>query len=556
MDNIITADILFINAKVYTMNEDAPWAEAVGVKNRKIIFVGNSDDSEKYIGSDTRVIDLNGKMILPGFIDAHSHPAYLAINVHAVDIKTCTTVKEYTDEIGKHAKQNPKSPIVYAINFEHSVFGSSKPEKELLDEVVPDRPVVAYSGDGHALWINSKAIELVGIDKYTTNPEGGEFVKNSKGELSGFIRGFSALSYVTDRLPEFSDEEYAMGIKEYMDNGIKSGITFCHDSDVLSDKFYNAYQILEREGLLNMRFRLAPSIYPESDISIEDQFKRVIKYHNKPKSDILQSNTVKIMYDSIFSTCTAAVEQPYIGQSDNYGELSWTDNELKTVCRLASENDIQMEFHCIGDRASRKIVEALEENYKETGKLNERCLLNHLQLVNEDIPERMAKLKAIAVVNPQWVERDGYYKKALENLGPERTGRMHPVKTFLNSHVCVATGSDVPVEHRQKPVEVYYAPLIAIQQAVTRCAIDADYNDPDNLFNPDEKVTLADMLKIFTINNAYANYAEDITGSIETGKYADLVILEKNLFDVDPGEIYKTKILMTMFEGKIVYKNI
>lgn len=214
-----------------------------------------------------------------------------------------------------------------------------------------------------------------------------------------------------------------------------------------------------------------------------------------------------------------------------------------------------MEFHCIGDRASRKIVEALEENYKETGKLNERSLLNHLQLVNEDIPERMAKLKAIAVVNPQWVERDGYYKKALENLGPERTGRMHPVKAFLNNHVCVATGSDVPVEHRQKPVEVYYAPLIAIQQAVTRCAIDADYNDPDNLFNPDEKVTLADMLKIFTINNAYANYAEDITGSIETGKYADLVILEKNLFDVDPGEIYKTKILMTMFEGKIVYKN-
>lgn len=548
-------DILLRDAKAFTCDDYNTWAEAIGIKGQAIVFVGTNEEADKYIGADTVVYDLCGKMVLPGFIDSHSHPAYLTQNVYSVDLKGCSSVSDYLQKLKKYADGNPDREIVYGINFDHSLFGPTGPSKSLIDAVIPDRPIVVYSGDGHALWVNSEALRLAGIDKDTSEPDGGGFVKDEKGELTGFINTFSALSFFIEQLPDFTAEEYAMGIKEYIDNGLKSGITFCHDSDVFKQKFYDAYTILEQNGLLKMRFRLAPSIYPSKEESIEEQFETVLRYHNDSRGDLLQSNTLKIMFDSVFYSRTAAVEEPYEGFPNDYGDIQWNIDDMKWVFKRAAEEGIQLEFHCIGDRASRIIVEALEESLAETGLSNERPMLNHLQLINDDLPERMHKLGAIALPNPQWVERDGFYLKMIETLGEKRAKRMHPVKTFIDHDVCVATGSDVPVEHRDKHVEVYYAPLIAIQQAVTRCAIDADYHDENNLVNPSEAVSLEDMIKIFTINGAYANFAENITGSLEPGKYADLIVLEKNLFDLDPGDIYKTKILMTMLEGNVVYQS-
>lgn len=547
------ADKVFLNGKVYTMNERALWAEAVCLRGRKIVFVGSNEGAKKKIGNNTEIIDLEGKMMMPGFVDAHSHPAYLTINVYSADMKNCNSPEDCQRELKKILDKYPDREFIFGINFDHSIFDEKGPQKEMLDEVESEKPVIVYSADGHVLWLNSKALEYCGITEDTEEPYGGIFEKNDDGKLTGILNGFPAVTYVTTRIPDFSAEEYAFGIKEYMDNAIKSGVTMCHDSCVNPDEFYEAYKVLDKNGLINMRFRLAPAIYPALDIPIDAQLERVYRFHNDNYNDVVQSNTVKILLDGIFSTRTAAVEKAYNDAPGERGEIQWPADTLDYVCKEATKSGIQLEFHCIGDRAGRTAIEAVEKVCNKLGKGDYRSLLNHLQIINDDFPERMADKGMIAVVNPQWVEHDGFYRKAINNLGIERASRMHPVKSFTDAGVTVAIGSDVPVEHREKPAEVYYAPLIAIQQGITRCAIDADFHDSRNQVNPNEAVSLEEMLKIYTINGAYANYAEDITGSVEVGKYADLIVLEKNLFEVDPREIYKVRIMMTLFEGSEVY---
>ena len=534
--------------------ERPEWAEALGVCGKKIVFVGALDEAMRHIDDRTQLIDLENRMLMPGFVDAHSHPVYLTNNLHSPDLKNCQNMEECQKLLKSHSEAYPDSSIIIGINFMHHIFDSQGPRKEIIDEVIDHKPVVIYAPDGHSLWVNSKTLEVCGINEKTECPKGGEFVKDSQGALTGFINAFPALNYVMARLPEFTTEEYAEGLLDYITKAQKSGITFVHDSDINSHRFYEAYQILNERGALTLRARLAASIYPDLDEPVERQYAKIIQYHKNPIGDLLRTDCLKIMLDGVVYTHTAALNEPYRDEPDLYGDIQWDTGIMRDVCRKAYCDNLQIEIHCIGDKASDTSLTILEEVSRANGANDSRPILNHLQVISPETPKRMGKLGAVAVLNPQWIEKDYYYERAVKSLGNERGNALHPFKKFIDAGVMVAAGSDVPVEHREKPVEIYFAPLVAIQQGVTRCAIDEDCTRAENVLGSDEKVSLKEILKVFTINGAYANFAENITGSLAPGKYADMIILEKNLFDVPVDALYNVKILETIFEGKTVYR--
>jgi predicted amidohydrolase YtcJ len=538
------ADLVLRNGFIYTVDGRRTVAEAVAIQNGKFICVGSNSEVIKYIGTETRAIDLGGRLVLPGFIDSHCHPAHGAAHeLFDIMFTGLNSLEEYRQAIREFAAKHPDAKFVKGRGWKNTLFGKTGPEKKIIDEIIPDIPVALDDEGGHATWVNSLTLKLAGITRETKNPRGGVIERDpATGEAAGTLRE-GAAHLVSGLFPDYTVEQLMQAIEAYQKMAASFGITTAHDAAVeVGGNDFNAYKNLERENRLRMRFRASLFVDPEKGL---EQVAALIAERAKNSGPLFQVNGAKIYIDGVVEGSTAYLKEPFRHIPNFCGEPRWDVEKLNAVCAELDKNRFQIHVHSIGDAATARILDAFAYARKKNGKRDSRNLVTHLQLVDpRDIP-RFRELGVVAVPQPYWFMKDDYYYDIqVPYLGQKRADEEYPMESFFRAGVIVASSSDYAVT-------VPCDPLRAIQIGMTRSV--PGVSDPREVLWPEERATLEQMIASFTIHGAYANFLETTTGSIEAGKAADLIVLDKNLFRVPVGEIGNLKVVLAFFGGKIIF---
>lgn len=540
IDAASQADLLLTHGAIYTSDQSRSWQQAVAIRGDKIVYVGNNQDAKGYAGPNTRVVNLKGRMVLPGLQDVHIHPISGGIEAAACDLNGLTTSDQYVEKIKGYAEANPDLPWITGGGWLMSAFGpGAMPRKELLDAIVPGRPVLLHSSDGHSAWANSLALKLAGITRDTPDPEDGRIDRNLKtGELVGSLQE-GAISLLDHVLPPVTDQQRQDGLRFAirMLNGY--GITSIQDASVDEDAL-RTYQALDESGELTLK--VEASQWWERDEGLE-QIAGMTARREKYSKGHLRANTVKLMLDGVMENYTAVMLEPYLIPGEVRGIPMLDPEFLKQVVTDIDAAGFQAHFHAIGDGAVRQSLDAVEAARKTNGPGDNRHHISHLELIDpQDIP-RFGELDVVANFQPLWAYADDYITKlTIPFIGEKRARWLYPISSVLQNGGIIAFGSDWSVSSAN--------PFYGIEVAVTRK--DPDSGDAEVLI-PEERILLEDAIAAFTINAAYTNHLDEQTGSIEIGKQADLVVLDQNLFEIAPEAISATKVLLTLFEGKLVY---
>ena len=536
-------NLIFKNGSVYTVDKNRTWAQAVAIAGEQIVFVGSNEGVESYIGPETVVTDFEGKMVLPGFVDAHAHPSLAMDLVGNISLYSLDSLEGYIKGIAEYVDGHPDVKVYRGSGWTDTHFPNLGPTKEILDAIIPDRPVAIMSYDGHSMWVNSVTLERAQINKNTPDPDGGRIERDPKtGQPSGTLRE-TAFKLVGSVIPDYSIEERKKALLAYQEMANRVGITMSHDA-MLDTQSIAAFNALAEEDQLKMRFR--GSITLESGQGIKQQIDAVVEERSKNTHSFFQTHAAKIFVDGVVEGGTAYLLEPYDHKPEFRGEPIWNPEILSNVCAALDERAIQIHFHVIGDAATSITLDALENAYKTNGRRDSRHLVTHLQLVEPEDIQRFKLLDVIGVPQPFWFKIDDYYRElALPYLGKNRADRQYPMQSFFEAGVIMASASDFPVT-------IPFDPLIAIQMGITR--LDIDETADDVLF-PEERASLEDMITSFTYNGAYANFLENEIGSIEVGKRADIIVLDQNIFEIPTNEIAQTKVLLTLVDGKEVFRD-
>jgi predicted amidohydrolase YtcJ len=460
------------------------------------------------------------------------------INLYPLD-----TIGKYQDEITEFTQSNPAAPAYRGGGWSDSLFPNHGPSKQILDAIVPDRPVSIVSYDGHSLWVNSTTLERAQITRDTPDPDGGLIGHDPEtGEPNGTLRE-TAMSLVESVIPDYSTKERAQALLAYQDMAVGAGVTMTHDA-MLDMECITAFKQLEADGLLYMRFRGSITLHP--DQPIDDQVQFLLEQRAQNKHPHFQTNTAKIFVDGVVEGGTAYLFEPYAHKPEFSGIPIWIPEQLNDVCIALDREKFQIHVHVIGDAAAHIALDALEKAQGVNGKRDSRHMLTHLQLVTPEDISRFNQLQVIGIPNPYWFKVDDYYHKlALPYLGQERADKQYPMRSFFDEGVVMASASDFPVT-------IPFDPLIGIQIGITRSAVGQKASE---ILWPDESANLEQMITSFTCNGAYANFLEKQIGSLAVGNQADFIVLERNIFDIPESEIAETKVLLTYFAGAEVFKS-
>jgi predicted amidohydrolase YtcJ len=539
-DAAAAADLVLHHGYVYTVDAERSVAEAVAVSGGRIIYVGSDAGVADLIGTDTKVIDLQGRMLMPGFQDSHVHPIGGGIEASACDLNGLRGLPEYRSTILEYATNNPDVPWILGGGWAMSVFGpGGAPSKDILDELVPDRPVFLSSQDGHTGWANSAALAIAGIDRNTPDPVDGRIDRDPEtGEPIGSLQE-GAKQLVSQHIPETSRADVLAGLRYSIKMLNGYGITSIQDANV-SEGDLQAYA--ELDGLGELSLRVVGSIWWENDRGLE-QIPDIIALRDKYTAGLVDAATVKVMQDGVMENYTAVMLEPYLIPDGSRGIPMIDPEFLKRVVSALDAEGFQVHFHAIGDGAVRQTLDAVEEALIDNGDLGHRHHISHLQMIDpQDIP-RFRELQVIANFQPLWAYPDEYVTElTIPFIGEQRVRWMYPIKSVLDTGATVAFGSDWSVSTAN--------PFPQIETAISRK--DAD-NDDSEMLIPEERIDLESALAAFTINAAFTNRNEKDTGSIEVGKFADLVVLDQNLFEIEVRDISETRALMTLFQGRVVH---
>jgi len=535
-----TADLILRHGAIYTMDAPRRWVESVAVVNGRIIFAGPDAGAVRLAGPSTKVVDLGGKMVLPGFHDSHVHLMEGGLDMSLCDVKSVLTPREVLAAIRKFAAAHPDKPWVTGSGWDLPVFPEANPRKEQLDEAVGDRPAYIESADGHSGWANSKALALAGVTKDTPDPAGGRIERDPvTKEPTGTLRE-SARELVTSKIPAPTAEQNTAGLKRAVEFANSLGIVSVQEADA-SDEILNAFRDLESREQLTLRVVAALRTDPRKS---DEQVAGLVERRAKFSGQRMRANAAKIFADGVIESGTAALLDPYLNRGGSRGELNFAPDRLaKLVTRLDREG-FQVHIHAIGDRAIRVSLDAHEAAQKANGRRDARHHIAHLELIEpEDIP-RFRDLGIIANFQPLWAFADPYIKDlTLGPLGADRSRWLYPMASILKTGAVMAAGSDWPVTSLN--------PIEAIQVAVTR----RGPTEPEGpAWIPEEKMDLPAILAAYTINGAYLNHEEKETGSIEVGKSADLIVLDRDLFKIPSEKIHEAKVVWTLLEGREVFR--
>ncbi|RWR05430.1 amidohydrolase [Siminovitchia fortis] len=393
----VYADLILYNGKVYTVDQNKSWCKAVAVAGGDILFVGANEEAKAYEGEQTKVIDLEGKMVLPGFFDSHAHVSMGGAEaLFTVDLNDCESQQEAADAVKKFLDDKPDAEVIIGVGWGNAIGTGIGPRKEILDEIAPHVPVCLYSEDHHSLWVNSKALELAGITNETENPKGGVIERDpATGEASGTLRE-SAMNLVTNHIPEYTVEQYKEGILAYQKMAAACGITSVHEPFMRNGNALDAYSELEKEGKLTIRFRNSLFVDPEKGIDQVEELAAEREKHSQ--GTYFQTNSAKFFIDGVVEGATAYLEEPY-EHIDSHGELVWDPESYKeTAARLHKER-FTIHIHSIGDASTRIALDGLEYAEEQDEPFDSRHAITHLQLVNPEDIGRMKKLNVVAVPN-------------------------------------------------------------------------------------------------------------------------------------------------------------
>jgi predicted amidohydrolase YtcJ len=543
------ADSIVIHGRVYTVNEKQPWAEAVAIRDGKILAVGSEIEARKFAGPSTRVIDARGRLVLPGFTDCHVHFMDGSISMGEINVEDVTTIVELRKQVKAYAETHRSDPWVLGRGWKYPLFPpTGLPDKKLLDEIVPDRPAYLASYDGHTWWANSKALAAAHINKDTADPPGGAFVRDPQtGEPTGAIKEDAADDIVRRAIPEPSRDEKLKALREGIRLANEFGVTRVHVLGGVSagqDDLQNAdlFQELQKAGELNLRFYLAYRLDPPR--VTDQQLNAITKARDRYHDDWISAGSAKIFLDGVIETHTAAMLAPYSDDPALSGQLLWDPPAYKRGVAELDKRHIQVFTHAIGDRAIRLALDAYGEAAKANGTKDARDRIEHIEDVSaQDIP-RFGQLGVIASMQPLHAYPDDDLLNVwARNVGPERAARGFAWHSIQSAGGVLAFGSDWPI--------VTLSPWPGLQNAVTRQSTEGE---PQGGWLPSERLSLADGIRGYTINAAYAGHREKLEGSIEPGKLADLIVVSQDLFKIDPGRIAATKVLLTMLGGRVVYQ--
>ncbi len=545
------AGTVIVNARVYTVNSAQPWAEAVAIRGETITAVGTEKDLEKFRGPSTRVIDAGGRLVLPGFTDAHIHMIEGSLGLVRIHLEDAKSIAEVQTLVKQFADEHPNNPWILGRGWSYPLFGAAAlPDKKFLDQVVPDRPVYLTAFDGHSWWANSKALQLAGITKDTLDPVNGVIVHDpSTGEPTGALKEDGADALMDRVLPTPSRDERLTALRAGMHEANKVGLVrgICAGNlgeDVTYSDFENAdlYDELRKNGVLSVRiyyaYGLAPSGLTPRIIKRLEQARR--QYHD----EWISANAVKFYMDGVIESHTAAMLTPYSDDPTQQGKLFWDVAEYKRTVRKLDSLGFQIFTHAIGEKAVRTALDAYEEA-SQANHTSSRPRIEHIETVSErDIP-RFGKLGVIASFQPLHAYPDDDTLKVwAHNAGPERAQRAWAWRSIENSGGHLAFGSDWPV--------VTLNPWYGVQNALTR---QTQEGNPPGGFVPRERISLQDAIQAYTLGAAYAGHREKTEGSIEPGKVADLIVLSQDLFKIEPNQMANTEVLLTMVGGKVVYQS-
>jgi predicted amidohydrolase YtcJ len=540
----ITADHVFVNGGVYTVDVKQPWAEAVAVVDGRIVKVGDNRDIRVLIGSNTQITDLNGRMLLPSFGDSHLHLLYGG----EVSSSCLLSWAEQPDEIARllracaeHQAGDSESWI-FATRWARWSFAEGNPPAEFLNQLFPDRPVVIEASDGHSFWVNQSALDRVGIDDNTPNPEDGLIARDPvTGRATGLMHE-SAIQLITARMPTATDRDRKKFIRKAVATAHEFGITAAIEPG-LNLRQAKLFAALDGAGELNMRLLLALTPLGWEIAAFDERIYATIKRRSEVESERVAAHSVKVFVDGVIENGTAPLLEPYHDESVQSLDLFFPTDKLQAYFTSLDRQGISIHVHAIGDRGIKQALDAFAGMRRANGMSDNRHLMTHLQLIDKvDIP-RFQRLNIIASFATLWAYPEEYNLEIYPPLiGAERVERFYPVASVASTGARVAIGSDWSVEDMN--------PFLAIEVAITR---QDPITDSGSILNPNERIDLALVLEAYTKNVAYAMKLEDQIGSIEPGKFADLVVLDRNLFAIPVQQISQTQVLMTLFNGRQVF---
>jgi predicted amidohydrolase YtcJ len=530
-----SADLIVRNAKVWTVDKSHPTAQAVAVLGDRIVAVGSNDDIEAWHGPRTRVIDAGGKLMLPGFNDAHVHFVDGGLALDQVELNDATSATEFARRIGERARRTPKGEWVEGGDWDETKWIPARmPAKELIDPLTPDTPVFVMRYDGHMALANSTALRLAGITAATPDPPGGVIVRDSQGNPTGALKD-AAMDYVYKIAPPLSHDQRVQAVKRALAHAASLGVTSVqHMNPEYAD--IAVYAELLQRGELTARIYAAPLIP-----SVDDQVK--IGVRHAFGGPYLRIGALKAYADGSLGSSTAYFFEPFSNQPNNRGLLS---DEMHPVSLMqdrmmrADSAGLQICTHAIGDQGISTILDIYSEIVTAHGESDRRFRIEHAQHMAAKDFERFAQLHVIASVQPYHAIDDGRW--AEERIGHDRSSRTYAFRTFLDHGIRLALGTDWNVA----PLD----PMLTVYAAVTRATLDG--KNPNGWF-PEQKLTLPETIEAYTLGSAYAEFQENEKGSITAGKLADMVLLTDDIFSIDPAKIRDVKVRTTIVGGKIVW---
>jgi predicted amidohydrolase YtcJ len=530
----------FINGKIYTVNKKQPFAEAVVTEDNKIIFVGPNKDAKKLVDASTKIIDLGGKLMLPGFNDSHLHFISGGNYLLGINLRPAKSQEEFVKILKNYVNARKDTSVnvkrwITGGRWDHEQWqDKTLPTRELIDSVTGSIPVFVSRIDGHMGLANSRALELAGITKDTPDPEGGLIVRNSKtGEPTGILKD-NAMDLVFKIIPLPSLKENIEDALSAIEEARKLGVTSVQDMTQPGE--LEAYRTIEKENKLTCR------IYSISPIN---RYEALVNKGITTGNDeaLIKRGALKGYADGSLGASTAWFFEHYAQDTTTFGLPMdiVTNGDLEKWALNADKNHLQICVHAIGDRANAFMLDLYEKIKNENPEWDRRFRIEHAQHLKESDISRFNTIGVIASVQPYHCIDDGVW--AEKRIGPDRIHFTHVYKSLLDNNVKVAFGTDFPVA----PLN----PLLGIYAAVTRRTVDG--KNPKGWI-PQQKISVEDAIKCYTLNPAYASFDENIKGSIKVGKLADLVVLSDDILSIDPVKIKDVFIEMTVFNGEIVYK--
>ncbi len=528
--------VRYLHGRIYTNDPQHPWAQAMAIRDGNILCIGSISHVMLECGGDanTETVELHEKFIMPGFNDAHVHLGYAGQGMLAVRLYGAASVEELKQRLAAGVASHKPGEWITGGGWDHTLWPEKQfPNKWELDDVAPQNPVLLVHVSEHVAVANSLALKLAELDKNTPNPSGGEFERNSAGELTGILKEGPAMEFVRSRIPDPTAEQRRRGITIVLADLAKNGVTSVQDNSEWED--FRTYKQLKEDGKLTVRItEWLHFAEPLNDL----QNKRA---EGGTTDSWLKTGALKFVADGALGSRTAAMLDPYSDDAKTTGILIMDPDKLKSLAVERDKAGFQINIHAIGDRTNHIVLDVFEAVAKANGPRDRRDRIEHAQVIAPDDLPRLAKLKVIASMQPSHQTTD--MRWAESRIGSERIKGAYAWATLEKSGARLAFGTDYPVEE--------VSPLRGLHACVTRQLPDGT---PAGGWQPQEKISLEDCIRSYTSGSAYAQFEEGKKGELKAGEYADFIILSNDLTKIPPSDYVKTQVLRTVVGGRTVYE--